>query len=250
MTHLLRTLALCFGLALAAPAMAQDGPTTAATAKKSIAALQTYLDRVEKAGKRPDYTSKPASELLRAVFDTGRLAALPPFKPDDLEWLTTWGEAANYAIMRIMWFGVQTKPQFDELAFRRNVTDYEDQYATATNFLIRFAARQSGAMTQAFNEMPPAQRTAIRLEGYELSQKGAGEMIRGTLISVAQGMKLDNARMMTAALRETREAWSGFLPAEQRKEALRIIELAVAYFRDDVVNDNIASFAAAISTAI
>ncbi|UZE47178.1 hypothetical protein [Rhodopseudomonas sp. P2A-2r] len=236
-------------VAAARPDSTQQGPAVAAAAKKSAEALQAYLERVEKAGRRPDYTSPPASDLWQALFDVDRLAALPPFAAGDVEWLSTWGEAANYTIIRVMWFGVQSKSSVDEAAFRRNVMDYEDQYAAATNFLIRIAARQSAALMQQMEQLAPEQRTATWMEGFELSRIGAGEMVRGLLISVAQGMKPANARMMTAALKDTREIWSGYLSAEQRAEALSIIEQA-AYFRDEQVKGNIASFATAIRTAI
>lgn len=231
-------------------ASTQQGPAIAAAAKKSADALQAYLDRVEKAGQRPDYMSPPVSDLWRALFDVDRLATLPPFTAGDMEWLTTWGEAANYTIIRVMWFGVQSKPSIDDPAFQRNVIDYEDQYAAATNFLIRFVARYSAVMMQEMEQLAPEQRTTTWMEGFETSRTGAGEMVRGLLISVAQGMKPANARMMTAALKDTREIWSGYLSAEQRAEALRIIEQAAAYFRDEEVKANIASFATAIRTAI
>jgi hypothetical protein len=76
---------------LLSPALGQDGSQIAANAKDAAQALRLYLDGVSKSGGRPDYTTPPASDLFRRVFDLEQLAALPPPKPSDMAWLIVSG---------------------------------------------------------------------------------------------------------------------------------------------------------------
>src|SRR5713101_9036926 len=82
-------------LAFLSPALGQDGPRYAASARDAAQALQLHLDEVLKSGGRPDYTTLPVSHLFRRVFDLEALAALPPPKPSDMAWMLDWGDAAN-----------------------------------------------------------------------------------------------------------------------------------------------------------
>jgi hypothetical protein len=228
----------------------QAGPAIAAVAAQSAKALATYLDSVAKDGARPDYTKAPAAELFQNVFDTQKLASLPPFKADDLSWVIEWNGAGNLVNIRMLWFGVQTKPAMDQVALKRNLTDYEDQVAMVADFMIRLQARQSGAMLQFLEQLPAKERTPIRMDGIKQARTGASEMIRGALVSVVQGMKPVNARLMTAALKDTSDIWSIFLQSEDRAEVMRVIRAVSGYITDAEVKANIASFGAVMTAAI
>src|SRR5947209_8654468 len=65
-------------LALASPALAQDGARDAAAANKAAQAFQVYVEEVTKQAGRPDLTRPDVAALLSRVFDLDALNALPP----------------------------------------------------------------------------------------------------------------------------------------------------------------------------
>ena len=82
-------------LALAAPALAQDGARDAAAASEAAQAFRVYVEGVTKQGRRPDLTRPEVAALLGRVFDLGALNALPPAQASDMDWLVEWHEAAS-----------------------------------------------------------------------------------------------------------------------------------------------------------
>jgi len=242
---------LLLWVALLSPALGQDGPRDAANAKEAAQALKLYLDEVSKSGRRPDYTKPPASELLRRVFDLEKLSALPPPDAGDMPWMLEWGDAANQSNKLILLFG--SKPgaggELDQAAIARNVADYEDQYAAALAFIIRFQARQAPTMLLFLDRLPPEQRTPVREAGLQKARGGAAEMIAGAVISVAPSMKPANARAITAALRDTKDVWATFLVPADRTKVGGVLARARILAKDDETQKNLATFAAALAAA-
>ena len=52
------------------------------------------------------------------------------------------------------------------MLLQRNFTDYEDQEAAASNFLLRIVPREIQAALAFMDELTPAQRTPVRMEGF------------------------------------------------------------------------------------
>ena len=200
---------LPIALALSSPAFAQtprdDGASIAAEAKDAATRLQAYLDGVAKGGGRPDFSKPPASDLLAQAFNLKQVEALPPAQGGDLEWLTDWVAAANGANKAIMFFGIAppVSLQTDQAALQRNITDYEDQLAAAINFLLRITAREIQAAFVFMDQLPPAQRTRVRLEGYNKMRVANAQTVINYLGWIAAGMKPANARLVSTALRDT-----------------------------------------------
>src|SRR5215470_6570152 len=71
-------------LALASPALAQDGARDAAAALTAEQAFRVYVEGVTKNGGRPDLIRPEVAALLGRVFDLGDLSALPPGQASDL----------------------------------------------------------------------------------------------------------------------------------------------------------------------
>jgi hypothetical protein len=82
-------------LALASPALAQDGARDAAAAREAAQAFRVYVEGVTKKGGRPDLTRPEVAALLGRVFDLDALNALPPAQANDILWLPDWIDAAN-----------------------------------------------------------------------------------------------------------------------------------------------------------
>jgi len=80
-------------LALASPALAQDGAGDAAAAREAAQAFRVYVEGVTKTGGRPDLTRPEVAALLGRVFDLGALNALPPAQANDIVWLLDWMDA-------------------------------------------------------------------------------------------------------------------------------------------------------------
>jgi hypothetical protein len=219
-------------IALLSPAFAQDGPQGAASAKEAAQALQVYLDGVAKAGDRPDYTKPPASELFQKVFDLRQLSALPPSTSADVGWLVQWFTAASLANKQIVYFGTKPGPDPDEMAVLRNLKEYESQYAQAMNFMIRVAARESRALDLFMDTLTPEQRTPVREAGLLKARSGAAELLASAIGIVAQGVGPDNARLMSAALKDTRDVWASYLLPDDRKQILGYLAKATEIVTD------------------
>jgi hypothetical protein len=130
-------------LALASPALAEDGLIDAAAARDAAQAFRVYIEGVTKKGERPDLTRPEVTAMLGRVFNLDGLNALPPTQGSDLPWLLDWMEAANAANKLITRYGSKPGPQPDLAAIERNMAEYEDQFAAALNFLIRGQAREA-----------------------------------------------------------------------------------------------------------
>ncbi len=234
-------------LALVAPARSQDGPRDAATAQNAAQAFGIYLDGALKAGKQPDFTKPPAVDLFRHIFDVAALKALPPAKADDIPWLLQWGAAVDQSFKRIILFGLQPGQPFDQLVLQRNMTEYEDQCAMAMDFMIRFEARQATALTLFLEQLPQEQRTPARAAGLQQARMGAAQTIVGAITAIAQDMKPDNARLITASLRDTRATWATYVMPDDRSKIVNIIGQMPASVKDGEVRKNLAALAGALA---
>ena len=234
-------------LALASPPLAQDGARDAAAAGDAAQAFRVYVEGVTKEGGRPDLTRPEVAALLDRVFDLDALNALPPAQASDLPWLVDWLEAANAANKLFTRYGSKPGPQPDLAAIQRNMTEYEDQYAAAMNFMIRGLAREAVSSKLFMAGLAPEQRTRVREEGLARLRSSAAEFILDAICSVIQsGGKPANARLVAAAIRDTRAVWaSNFLPQDRA----RVIELLADLPKlvpDETARIDLAAFTAAL----
>ena len=121
-------------LALAAPALAQDGARDAVAAREAAQAFRVYVEGVAKEGGRPDLTRPEVAAQLGRVFNIDAFNALPPAQASDLDWLLDWMDAANSVNKLFTRYGSKPGPQPDLEALTRNMSAYEDQFAEAMNF--------------------------------------------------------------------------------------------------------------------
>jgi hypothetical protein len=240
---------LLFLLALLSPALGQDGPQGALGAKDAVQALQLHLDDVAKAGNRPDYTKRPASDLFRRVFDLEQLTAFPPPTAADVSWLIQWFTAASQANKLIIYFGTKPGPDPDEMTVLRNLKEYENQYAAAMNFMIRLAAREATALSLFTDQLTPEQRTPVREAGLLKARSGAAELLASAIGLVAQGIAPDNARLMSAAMKDTRDLWAAYILPDDRKQLISYLTKAIGIVGDDEVKANLVAVADTLTAA-
>jgi hypothetical protein len=232
-------------LALASPALAQDGARDAAAAREAAQAFRVYVEGVTKAGGRPDLTLPEVAALLDRIFDLGALIALPPAQANDILWLPDWIDAANATNKLFTRYGSKPGPQPDLAAIQRNMADYEDQYAAAMNFLIRGFAREAVSSKLFMASLAPAQRTRVREEGLARLRSSAAEFILEAICSVG-GAKPANARRVAAAIRDTREVWASFFLPQDRARVIELLADLPQRVPDETARTDIASFTAAL----
>jgi hypothetical protein len=155
-----------------------------------------------------------------------------------------WGQSPTVSARFI---GGPLLPVAIAAAVRRNQVECEDQCAAAANFMIRFMAAVSTTLDQFMAQLTPEQRTPVREAGLKKARGGAAEMIEGTIIWVAQGMKPDNARLLTAALRETENVWAAYITPDDRTRVLGMLVALQKIVKDHETGDNLAAFAAALT---
>jgi hypothetical protein len=131
------------------------------------------------------------------------------------------------------------------VAIKRNMTEYEDQYAAAINFLIRGFAREAVSSKLFMAGLAPAQRTRVREEGLARLRSSAAEFILEAICSVG-GAKPANARLVAAAIRDTREVWaSNFLPQDRARVIEQLADLS-KQVPDETARIDLAAFTAAL----
>jgi hypothetical protein len=243
--------ALLLLIVLLSPAMAEDGSAMAARANDAAIQLQSYLDGVAKAGGRPDFSKPPASDLLGQVFNLKQLEALPPAQAGDLPWLMDWATTANGVYKSILSFGIAppVTPQTDAAALQRNFSDYEDQEAAASNFTLRITAREIQAAFAFMEQLPPAQRTPVRVAGLNKMRVANAETVATYLGCIVLGMKPANARLVSAAIRDTGAVWATAILPGDRPTILATLAKAEAALTDQETRDNLSSFEALLSKA-
>lgn len=237
-------------LALASPALAQDGARDAAAAREAAQVFRVYVEGVTKQGGRPDLTRPEVAVLLGRVFDLSALNALPSAQGSDISWELDWMEAANATIKLFTRYGSKPGPQPDLEALQRNLTEYEDQYAAAMNFMIRGQARQAVSSKLFMAELAPEQRTRIREKGYAGARSSAAEFVLAAICStIESGGKPANARMVAAAIRDTREIWASyFLPQDRARVLAQLADLQ-RQVPDEPARIDLAAFTAALQAA-
>jgi len=242
---ILRSLLLL--LVLFTPALGQDGSRAAARAADAAQALQLYLDNLAKSGERPDYTKPPAADLFRQVFDFEQLAALPPPEASDVPWVLDWFEAVKETYKRIMFFGTKFGPDFDQAAAGRNFKEYEDQYAAAMTFELHLLARQTVTLFLFMDQLTPEKRTPIREAGLHKFRVSGAQMLDNAIPPLVAGMRPANARLITAALRDTRDDWAKLILPEDRSRIITLLAKVKVMVKDDEVENNLAAFADRLS---
>ena len=223
------------------PAPAPDGTGIVAGVKDAANQLQLYLDCAAKTGGRLDFSKPPVSDLFARIFDLRELAALPPPKASDLLWLLDWTITADGTFKSILYFGIAPPADLiaDHAAIKRNATDYEDQEAVALSFIIRISARVIQA-SFLFMEQPA---------GFTKARAGSAETMLGALVTIAQGMKPANARLLSAAIRDTSDAWAASILPGDRPTILDMLAKASDASKDDETRKNLAALGAALADA-
>jgi len=165
--------------------------------------------------------------------------------------LLAWISSANGVAKAIMYFGITPPPDpiADQDAIKRNLKDFEDQQAAALNFLIRITAREVQSAFLFMEDLAPELRTPVREKGLDKARVGGEEMVYGALVAMTQGLSPANARLISAALRDTRDAWVlDFFPKDRPLILNQLAQVQKAA-NDDEAQKNLAAFGDALATA-
>jgi hypothetical protein len=202
---------------------------------------------VAKKGERPDPTRPEVAALLGRVFDLDALNALPPTQGSDIPWLLDWMEAANAANKLLLFYGAKPGPQPDLVAIQRNMTEYEDQYAVTINFLIRGQAREAVSSNMFWAGLAPEERTRVREEGLARMRSASAELILSAVCStMLSGGKPANARLVAAAVRDTRDVWASFFLPQDRTRAIAQLADFSRRVPDETARTDLATLTAAL----
>jgi hypothetical protein len=135
--------------------------------------------------------------------------------------------------------------QPDLAALQRNMTEYEDQYAAARNFLISGMAREAVSATRFIAGLRPEQRTRVREAGLAGLRSGTAEFILEAICSVS-GSKPANVRLVAAAIRDTREVWASFFLPQDRARMIEYLAGPPERVPDETARVDLADFTAAL----
>ena len=108
-------------------------------------------------------------------------------------------------------------------------------------------AREAVAGELFMASLAPEQRTRIRQEGFTGFRRSAAEFILGTVCAAIQGAgKSANARLVAAAIRDTREVWASFLLPQDRARVIEQLADLPRWAPDETARTDLAAFTAAL----
>ena len=129
------------------------------------------------------------------------------------------------------------------------MSEYQDQYAIAMSFLIRFEARQATTLTLFLEQLPAEQRTPTRAAGLQQARSGAAQTITGAITAMTEGMKPGNTRLIAVALRDTRDIWAAISCRTTAARIAKLIADTPATVKDRETQKNLTAFAGALAAA-
>jgi len=234
---------------LLAPAHA-DGTSSAQTATKAIQDLTRYTDDATKKGERPAFDKPPASTYLAQVLDGKALAALPPPTASDLSWLLPWADAMNKANQLIIFTGAKSTSEADQReAIERNMNDYEGVMFPAWAFMARLQTRMLLTADLFMDSLKPSDRTPTRQRGMAQIRDGHVQFVQGGLTTIASGVKPENAKVLTAALRETAPVWAPRINEQEQSRLRSTLGEAKKAYTDQALLDDLGGLSLMIEGA-
>jgi len=231
-------------LVLLAPAVRADGTSSAQTATKAIQDLTRYVDDVVKKGERPVFDKPPASTYLGQVLDGKALAALPPPKGQDVNWLVQWADAMNKVNHLLIFTGAKSTSEADQrAAIERNMTDYEGVMFPAWAFMARLQSRLLTSADLFMDSLPADQRTPVRQRGMAQIRDAHMQFVQGAITTIAAGVQPQNAKVLTAALRETAPIWAPRINEQEQNRLRSTLLEAKKHYTDQPLLDDLGGLA-------
>ena len=246
MRPIVALIALFFATSLT-PAMAQDGPRLSLAAVQASKEFKAYMDKTAAAKGQLELSVPPASGPFAKIFDTKSLQALPPSTGPDLAWLSEWLGVAATSYVGIVNFGADPKGEALQQAVLNNVERYEDELATAMNFLLRLMPRVAVSATAFMQKLPEKDRNApVRQQGVAQIRSGYLQTVSGAITFISGGPKAQNSQLVSIALRDTVGEWSKLATSDERTTLLTLLAQARTGAKDAQVEDSLL----AVSTAV
>jgi len=228
-------------------APAQDGPRLSLAAVQASKDFKTYLDKTSAEKGQLDFSEPPGSTLFAAIFNSKAVEALPAPTSSDLPWLSEWLGVAASSYVGIINTGADPKGEPLQKAVQENVARYEDKLSVAMDFLLRLMPRMAIAADAFMQALPENERNIpARQQGMAQVRSGYMQTVSGALTFIGGGPKLDNARLLATALRDTVDVWSTRANAEERTQFLSLLAQARTRAKDPTVDDQLI----AVSTAV
>ena len=94
--------------------------------------------------------------------------------------------------------------------------------------------------------LAPEQRTPVREKGLAGMRSATAEFILGVVCSVIESGKPANARLVAAAIRDTREVWGSFFLAQDRARVIEYLADLAKRVPDETAGTDLAAFTAAL----
>jgi hypothetical protein len=162
-----------------------------------------------------------------------------------VSWLLDWMDAANTVNKLITRFGSKPGAGPDLDALQRNMNEYENEYAATLNFQIRGLAREVISAKLFFADLKPEERTPVRERGLAGLRSNSAEFILVAVCSVG-AIKPANARLVAAAVRDTREVWANFFLPKDRPRVIEQLAVLSRQVSDETARTDLATLTSAL----
>jgi len=97
--------------------------------------------------------------------------------------------------------------------------------------------------------LTPEQRTPVREAGLVKARSGAAELLASSIGLVTQGIGPDNARLMSAAMKDTRDVWAAYILRDDRTQIISYLTKAIGMVGDEEVKANLVAVADTLTAA-
>lgn len=211
--------------------------------QRGVAAGQSFNMRVTAATpleSLPHLSDPQNGALLRTLFNTDAVVAGRPLGPEKPEALMGWGQVAT-TVMRRYTDAVKDGPP--------GAAGLQDEVSLGATFLFRLQVTMSQGVATFIATLPAEQRQAPqRLEALRRSADGTAQMVTGMLTMLADpDMRLENARLLSAALAADIPLLHPMLPPELRGRLMRRASAALSRVKDPVLMRDLAAVQSALA---
>ena len=110
-------------------------------------------------------------------------------------------------------------------------------------------AREIQAAFAFVDQLAPAQRTRVRMEGFNKMRGADAEMILSYVGCIVPGIKPANARLVSAAIRDTGAVLATAILPGDRPAILAALAKGEAAVTDEETRSNLSSFGALLTEA-
>jgi hypothetical protein len=191
MSKLVKVLVLCAWVTVAAAAEPLDLQPYRDAHARFIALLKAGDGGTPAQLRTPEF-----ARIVKVLSDDARFLRARPFVQDDMPIVSDLCELANGAVVRLMFFGTQSRadPKLNQAEntarlmplINQNTFDFQAELTTLQPFAVRCLGLSIPLLEEFVRKLPPEQFTAVRRDGLMKLRNGYLRMLAGMFMTISE----------------------------------------------------------------